>query len=211
MEIIPVSDPRFRAYGQVLEGYDFSPLIEAMERTTPAPGDGTVYVASDPALEELPVFAELRDRGFGGLDVQLAYCNGTNYDLTCLEYHRSSEIDIACDDMILLLALQPEMGEDFSLSTDKVKAFLVPKGTAVEMFATTLHYAPCSARMGETFRMGCVLPRGTNTGKPLGVSCDRESRLMTARNKWLIASAGTGEAAEGAHVGIFGPGITLFA
>ena len=54
MEIIPVSDPRFRAYGQVLEGYDFSPLIEAMERTTPAPGDGTVYVASDPALSLPP-------------------------------------------------------------------------------------------------------------------------------------------------------------
>ncbi len=210
MEIISCHDPRFRPYGQVLEGYDFTELMDAMARTTPAPADGTVYVASDPALEALPVYAELRDRGFGGLGVQLGYCNGTNDALTCLEYHRSSEIDVACDDMILLLALQPEMGEAFTLSTEKVKAFRVPKGTAVELFATTLHYAPCSARKGETFRMGCVLPRGTNTEKPEGISGDRESRLLWARNKWLVASAGADEAAEGAYVGIYGPAITLF-
>ena len=210
MEIISCFDPRFRPYGQVLEGYDFSQLLDVMARTTPAPADGTVYVASDPALEALPVYTELRDRGFGGLDVQLGYCSGTNDSLTCLEYHRSSEIDIACGDMILLLALQPELGEGFALSTEKVKAFLVPDGTAVEMYATTLHYAPCSARKGASFRMGCVLPRGTNTEKPDGVSGDRESRLMTARNKWLIASEGTNEAAQGALVGIFGPKVQLF-
>ncbi len=210
MEIISCFDPRFRPYGQILEGYDFSELSDVMARTTPAPADGTVYVASDPVLEALSVFAELRDRGFGGLDVQLGYCSGTNYALTCLEYHRTSEIDFACDDMILLLALQPELGEGYSLSTDRVKAFLVPAGTAVELFATTLHYAPCSARKGARFRMGCALPRGTNTEKPAGVSGDRESRLLAARNKWLIASEGTNEAAQGALVGIFGPKVQLF-
>ncbi len=210
MEIISCFDPRFRPYGQILEGYDFSELSDVMARTTPAPADGTVYVASDPVLEALSVFAELRDRGFGGLDVQLGYCSGTNDSLTCLEYHRSSEIDIACGDMILLLALQPELGEGYSLSTDRVKAFLVPAGTAVELFATTLHYAPCSAQKGARFRMGCALPRGTNTEKPAGVSGDRESRLLAARNKWLIASEGTNEAAQGAFVGIFGPKVQLF-
>ena len=210
MEIISCFDPRFRPYGQVLEGCDFSELSAVMARTTPAPADGTVYVASDPALEALPIYGELRDRGFGGLDIQLGYCNGTNYALTCLEYHRTSEIDYACDDMILLLALQPELGEGDALSTDRVKAFLVPAGTAVELFATTLHYAPCSAKKGASFRMGCALPRGTNTEKPAGVSGDRESRLLAARNKWLIASEGTSEAADGAHVGIFGEKITLF-
>ena len=39
--------------------------------------------------------------------------------------------------------------------------FFVPAGTAVELYATTFHYAPCSVD-GKEFRCGVVLPRGTN-------------------------------------------------
>ena len=33
---------------------------------------------------------------------------------------------------------------DHTYDTSKMEAFLVPAGTAVEVYATTLHYAPCS-------------------------------------------------------------------
>ena len=207
MELISVFDSRFAPYGQVLEGYDFAELIQVLEEQTPCPEDGTVYVASDEVLEALPIAAEVRDRGFGGLPVQIGYCNGVNTRLTCLEYHRTSEIDIAGTDMVFLVARQPEI-ENGLLTTDKVKAFFIPKGSAVELYATTLHYAP--AAVGHGFRMGCVLPRGTNTEKPEGVSPEGEGRLLTANNKWLIASAGTDEAADGAFIGIHGPAVDLF-
>ena len=35
-------------------------------------------------------------------------------------------------------------------------------------------------------------------------------RLLTANNKWLIASEGTDEAADGAFIGIHGPAVDLF-
>jgi len=206
MELISVFDSRFAPYGQVLEGYDFAELIQVLEEQTPCPEDGTVYVASDEVLEALPIAAEVRDRGFGGLPVQIGYCNGVNTRLTCLEYHRTSEIDIAGTDMVFLVARQPEI-ENGVLTTDKVKAFFIPKGAAVELYATTLHYAP--AAVGHGFRMGCILPRGTNLDAPVITAKGREDRLLWGANKWVIASEGTDEAAQGAYVGIVGPEVDL--
>ena len=206
MEQISVFDSRFAPYGQVLEGYDFTDLIRVLEESTPCPEDGTVYVPSEPALEALPIFGEVRDRGFGGMPIQIGYCNGVNTRLTCLEYHRTSEIDIAATDMVFLVARQPEI-ENGVLTTDKVKAFFIPKGTAVELYATTLHYAP--AAVGHGFRMGCVLPRGTNLEAPAITQKGKEDRLLWGANKWVIASKGTDEAAQGAYVGLVGPEVDL--
>ena len=206
MEQISVFDGRFAPYGQVLEGYDFTDLIRVLEESIPCPEDGTVYVPSEPALEALPIFGEVRDRGFGGMPIQIGYCNGVNTRLTCLEYHRTSEIDIAATDMVFLVARQPEI-ENGVLTTDKVKAFFIPKGTAVELYSTTLHYAP--AAVGHGFRMGCVLPRGTNLEAPAITQKGKEDRLLWGANKWVIASEGTDEAAQGAYVGIVGPEVDL--
>ncbi len=209
MEIIHVTDKRFAKYGQIVEGIDLSGMIELICEHTPLPEVGTVYVASDPVLEAHPAAAALKNRGFGGMDVQIGYCTGEGTKLTCLEYHRSSEIDIAASDMILLLACQSDL-EGYCMTTDQVKAFYLPAGMAVELYATTLHYAPSSPAKGVGFRMGCVLPRGTNTAKPEGVAPEGECRLLAANNKWLIASEGTDEAADGAFIGISGPAIDLF-
>lgn len=206
MEQISVFDSRFAPYGQVLTGYDFTELIQTLHEKTPCPEDGTVYVASVPELESLSIMADVRDRGFGGLPVQIGYCNGVNTRLTCLEYHRTSEIDVAATDMILLVARQPEI-VDGVLNTEDVKAFFVPQGTAVELYATTLHYAP--AAVGHGFRMGCVLPKGTNEAAPSITVKGTDDRLLWGANKWVIASENTNEAAAGAYVGIRGPEVDL--
>ncbi len=208
MEIRSVCDGAFRPYGQVLEGYDLAEALAVLEREAPMIPDGTVYVPSVPALESQAVSQTLRDRGFGGLEIQFGYCSGSNRALTCLEYHRTSEIDIAATDMILLLARQQEL-EDFRLDTSRVRGFFLPRGTAVELFATTLHYAPCGAEAGRGFQMGCVLPRGTNGPRPDAAVCGAEDRLLWGRNKWVIASEGTEEASQGAFVGIRGAAVEL--
>ena len=62
---------------------------------------------------------------------------------------------------------------------------MVPAGTAVELYATTLHYAPCSVG-GGYFKMAVVLPKGTNY--PLDKTFDTgEEKLLAAKNKFLIA------------------------
>ena len=111
-------------------------------------------------------------------------------------------------DFILLLAKQEDVKEGV-LETSKVKAFLVPAGTLVEVFATSLHYAPCCAGGNDSFRVMVALPRGTNTDKPQIEAKTPEDRLLWARNKWLIAHAESSEAADGAFVGLTGPNLEV--
>ena len=106
---------------------------------------------------------------------------------------------MAGTDAVLILGMQQDIRDDFTYDTSKMEAFLVPEGTAVEIYATTLHYAPCSAGDGQ-FKVGIVLPAGTNY--PLEEAHeDWEDALITAKNKWLIGHAEGGLDA-GAHIGL---------
>ena len=122
----------------------------------------------------------------GGLPIQIGYCNGNNHKLNAVEYHRNSEINIAVTDMILLLGWLPDVTDEFTYDTAKIEAFKVPAGTVVEMYETTLHYAPCNAADGG-FKCVVILPKGTNTPIDFTLAADGEDKLMTAKNKWLIA------------------------
>ena len=160
MRIQNVADDAFRRYGKVLEGYDFTELLKGMKHT-PVPEDVT-YVPSVEEMEALPVAKELQNKGYGGLPIEIGYCNGHNKKLNGLEYHRSSEINVAVTDLVLLIGHQQDVEKDFTYDTSKVEAFLVPAGTAIEVYATTLHYAPCHVNESG-FQCVVVLPKGTNT------------------------------------------------
>lgn len=206
MEIQAVISPAFRKYGRVVEGIDFTGLMKAME-ATPTP-DGVVYEPSIPELEALDVFAALRDSAYGGLPIQIGYCNGDNHTLNAVEYHRSSEINVACTDMILLIGMQQDIDPDsFEYDTAKMEAFLVPAGTAVEVYATTLHYAPISS--GGKFRVVVVLPKGTNEPLTFTPAKEGEDALLFAQNKWLIAHPESGLDKDGAFIGLTGENVTI--
>ena len=207
MKIESVFDPAFKPYGKILQGYDTAELCAAME-AIPLPEQGTAYEPWIDSLEACGIFAELRDRAYGGMPVELGMCWGRNTKLNCLEYHRDSEINIGWKDFILLLARQEEI-VDGVLDTAKLKAFRVPAGVPVEVYATTLHYAPCHANGEQGFRVAVVLPRGTNTAKPAYEPKCEEDTWMTARNKWLLAHPESNEAQNGAHIGLRGVNIDI--
>ncbi len=206
MIIYSVNDPTFKPYGKVLAGYETTDLCTAMA-AIPLPESGTAYRPSIEILEACAVFTDFRDRAFGGMPIQLGMCWGRNTKLNCLEYHRDSEVNIGTSDFVLLLAKQDEI-TDGVLDTDRVKAFCVPAGVPVEVYATTLHYAPCQVS-GEGFRVAVVLPKGTNTEKPGFEPLSEEDAWMTARNKWLLAHPDSNEAKNGAHIGLRGVNIDI--
>lgn len=208
MDIKPLSDKSFAKYGKAVEGYDFTKLLEKLVTTTEKPSDSVIYFPGDAGLEALPIASEIRDGIYGGMDVQIGYCNGSNRTLNCLEYHRGSEVNIAADDIVLLLAPLQEI-QDGKLDTSKVEAFSVPAGTAVLLYETTLHYAPCNAPEADGFRVIIVLPKDTNTEKPSITVKNGEDGLLWARNKWLIAHPESTEAKQGASVGLTGANITV--
>lgn len=208
MKILPVTDPSFREYGQILTGYDLKPLLQEMERVTPQSATGTEYVPCQKELMDLPVAKEIADNAFGGMPIQIGWCNGYNTMLNALEYHRDSELNVGTEDFILLLARRSDL-ENGILDTGKVKAFLCPAGTLIEVYATTLHYAPCSAGAGKGFRVAVLLPEGTNLERPAISVKNAEDELLWARNKWLLAHADSGEAAQGAKVALKGINIDI--
>ncbi len=212
MEIKKVTDAAFKKYGRIVDNVDFSALVEKMAET-PLP-EGVAYEPSVELLEALPVKEDISVTAYGEMPIQIGYCNGHNTLLNALEYHRDSEINVAATDAVLMLGLLQDVEEDFSYDTEKVEAFLIPAGTAVEVYATTLHYAPCDLD-NKGFKVAVILPKGTNyplkaahakveNGKAPG-----EDALITAVNTWLIGHREGGLDA-GAFLGLKGKNLNLY-
>lgn len=208
MKIYSVNDPEFKPYGRVVTGLEAAKaeILQALA-TTPLP-EATDYVAEEPVLQGLPAMVEVSEHLFGGMPVQLGWCNGHNTRLNCLEYHRDSEFNLGTEAFILLLAKQDEM-ENGVLDTAKVRAFRVPAGVLIEVYATTLHYSPCHADPAKGFRVMVALPAGTNTDFRLPGAPNPLDRQLWARNKWLIAHPDSAPAAKGAVIGLTGENIDI--
>lgn len=210
MQILSVYDKAFQKYGKVIKHIDFSGLIKELENT-PVP-EGVVYEPSVEALESTSAMEACKTVYFGEMPVQIGYCNGHNSLLNAVEYHRSSEINVAATDAILLVGMEQDVEEDFTYDTAKMEAFLLPAGAAVELYATTLHYAPCGVK-GAGFQVAVVLPKGTNY--PLNKehakadsAVQNEDMLLTAVNKWLIGHA-EGGLDDGAFIGLKGRNLNV--
>lgn len=206
MKVYDVKDPRFSAYGRVIEGYDFSGVIGVMKKK-PIPGP-VEYVASSPELEALPVFKEFENRFYGQLGAELGYCMGHNDSLNGLEYHRGSEVNIAVTDYVVMVGKQQDIEPGMRYDTEKVEAFYVTEGMAVEFYATTLHYCACHVQE-EGYAHATFLPRGTNTPLDPGFTAKtEEDRLLMAKNKWLIAHPDGGEDPKVPAL-LYGPNWTM--
>ncbi len=203
MVIKSVNDPSFRKYGKVITGIDFSNISREMMKL-PCPDGDVVYEPGVAALENTPEAAVIQQSLYGGMPIQIGHCSGDNTYLNAVEYHRDSEINVAVTDCIMLWGSEQDITDDLTYDTSKMEAFLIPAGTAVECYATTLHYAPCNAN-GNKFRVVVVLPKGTNTDVETGKITTPEDKLLFARNKWLISHKDANIA--GSHVGLVGENL----
>lgn len=205
MIIHDINDEAFRAYGKIIKDFECRDILEAMKDIKVT--EEIVYVASEIMLESCMTAQDISYSLYGGMPIQIGYCNGYNSSLNAFEYHKDSEINIAVTDMILILGKQQDITEDFTYHTDKAEVFFVPAGTVVEMYATTLHYAPCHAQE-EGFKCVVILPKGTNTSLEK-LNKIKEDKLLFARNKWLIAHADSGLGEEGAFIGLKGKNLVI--
>lgn len=214
VEIFPVESEEFIPYGRVLSGYDFSEAVCYMEEHTAIPEEGNVYVASEPGLEALPVMRAIAGQVYGGMPIQVGYCNGKNSTYNGFEYHKGSEINVAVTDFMLVLGHIWEICDNHYDNRD-AKVFFLRAGTAVEMYQTTLHLSPLRVRE-EGFRGIVILPRGTNTPlteeeKRKTNPEDPENVLLLQRNKWVIAHPLREPLIrQGAFPGIIGENKELF-
>ena len=178
LKFYSVNDPEFVKYGRVID-LDTSEIIAVAEKI-PYPEQGTFYKPDIPELRATYLTGEIKNFIFGELDTQAGYCWGRNNMLNAMEWHFSSEVNVAVTDLVLILGSRADI-ENNKIDSSKFQMFLLKKGTCVEIYGTTLHYCPCQTR-NDGF--GCIvfLPVGTNT--PL----DREynDKLLFRKNKWLL-------------------------
>lgn len=207
MKILSIYDKQFNEYGKVIEEYNCSELISEMGKIA-MPEKGVNYEPSIADLEKCNIYSDFSDRGYGGMPIQIGMCWGYNTKLNCLEYHRDSEINLGISDFVLLLAKQTDINNNV-LDTVNVKAFHVPANVPVEIYATTLHYAPCHIDAEKGFKVVVVLPKGTNMAKPVFEPKCTEDTWLTACNKWLLAHRDADEARNGAYVGLVGENIDI--
>lgn len=189
--IISAFDEKFKTYGRIVSEYDFSEWIQYMETSTQIPEQGNVYVASVEEMEQMEITRTVSDFLYGGMPVEVGYCNGRNSTYNGFEYHKCSEINIAVTDFMLVLGHVWDVW-NHCYDMKNAQVVFVPKGTAIEMYQTTLHLSPCKV-CDEGFKGIVVLAKGTNT--PLEVrpaSWKEEKRpaedmLLLQKNKWVIA------------------------
>ena len=204
IKIYSVFDDEFKPYGRVVKGYNFTELCDYMLTETSIPESGNVYYPSIEAMENMPVFDEVQNTLYGGMPIQIGYCNGRNTTYNGFEYKKGSEINVAVTDFMLVLGHTWQI-EDNKFFVGNEKVFFVPQGTAVEMYQTTLHLSPCRT-CDDGFKDIVILPRGTNT--PLDKKCvsgDPESVLLLQKNKWVLAHKDREPLVrQGAHIGLIG-------
>lgn len=209
VEIKSVLDTEaFKTYGRVVTGYDFSEIVSYMEKETPIPEQGNVYVPSVSEMEDIAVKEQVEKIIYGGMPIQIGYCNGRNTTYNGFEYHKGSEINIAVTDFMLCLGHVWDI-RDNTYNVEDVQVFFVPKGTAIEMYQTTLHLSPCRVT-DEGFRGVVILPKGTNTPLDKLAPVDKEGELLLQRNKWVIAHPEREPLVkQGAVTGVIGPNKEL--
>lgn len=205
MDILSVYSPEFSTFGCIHYGYDCEPLLHVLSKR-PCPAD-VMYVPSDEELEASPVAKHLQSTLCGQMPIQIGFTNGHCRKMNALEYHKSSELNVAADDVILFLATRQDLEGNFTIDAAKVRAFLLPKGVLIEIYATTLHYAPCQTS-DAGYRCIVILPKGTNLPLAESTRISAEDQLLAANNKWLIGHP-EGGLPDGSFIGIRGKNLEV--
>lgn len=203
IEIFDVNSEEFSTYGRIINGLDIDEIISAA-KAIENPQRGSNYQPSVEMFEQLDIAEKIRIDFFGEMDTQIGYCWGYNNFFNATEWHTSSEINIAVTDLVIIVGHVWDVNNN-SIDTSAFKAFYVPKGTALECYATTLHYGPCEVKK-DGFGWVVALPKGTNT--PL--DGEYKDKLLWAKNKWMISHVDNMELVDAsAVVGVTGTNFDI--
>lgn len=209
IDVNSVQSEKFRTYGRIIEGYKFDNLISYMIKDTVIPESGNIYIASESEMERDPIHDEIKNHFYGGMNIEIGYCNGRNSTLNGMEFHKSSEILVAVTDLMLILGHVWDIDNN-QFDGENSEVFYVKKGSVIEIYSTTLHLSPCKTS-DAGFKAIIILPEGTNTplaSKNKGI--EDIDRLLLLRNKWIIAHEERKVLTDqGAYAGIIGANLEL--
>ena len=180
IDFYDVSDKEYASFGRIITNLDTAEIIKTAEKIE-NPESGSAYLPSLADFEALKIAENIKNECFGTLPTQIGYCYGHSNFLNAAEWHFSSEINIAVTSLVLILGHVWDI-KDGKIDSSRFKAFYIPKGTAIEVYATTLHFCPCEVSKDG---FGCVVGLPLETNTPLDNT--PENPLLFRKNKWIIA------------------------
>lgn len=199
-----VKNAEFNKYGQIIDDINPKTLLDVLT-VKDIPDVGNTYVASDLDLENLTIATKIQTNIFGGLPIEVGYCNGHSYQLNCLEWHNSPEVNVATEDIVLFLGQTAKLKEDHYNVAD-IEAFFIPAGTMIAIYGTTMHFAPCRTS-DKGFKCLVALIKDINTDLPEGTI---KPKTLFKYGKWLIAHPENKKfTSQGAFPGIVGQNYEL--
>lgn len=209
LKIYTIYDLEFKTYGKVLDEKKYNNYFDYLEKHTEVPIKDNLYIAHDKDMAATCANIDSITDVFGHMDVQTGFVNGNNTKLNALEYHKSSEINIALTPLVLILAQQSDLINN-QLTTARVNVFFLPKRSVVELHPMTLHFSPCKV-IDDGFKCGVVLPMGTNMEFVKAKHIyHKEDELLFKTNKWLIAHEENQKMVSlGAYIGLIGNNIEI--
>lgn len=209
LKILSVLDSAFNRYGKILNPDGFLDIFKYLENETKVPDIDNFYIAHDPKLQANINDVKAVFNVFGNMPVEYGYVNGNNSKLNALEYHKSSEINIALTPLVLMLGRVEDISNN-EYPSPQVEIFYVPKHTVIEIYPQTLHFSPC--KVSDTgFKCGVILPYGTNMEfiNSKNIQND-EDQLLFKTNKWILVHQEHQKfIALGAHDGLKGQNIEI--
>jgi len=122
LEIYSVHSAEFSEFGRVIDDIDTTEIV-AVGKKAVLPETGSKYEASYADFEKLSIAKEIQEKLFGQLPSQLGYCYGHSNMLNALEWHTSSEINIAVTPLVLILGRRQDIVNG-KIDSSKTKAFL---------------------------------------------------------------------------------------
>lgn len=200
-KIYNCEEESFRKYGQVIRLKQTEDLIRWSE--TVIEEDGPVYVPHYPSSSGFSWKKELEEELYGGLPLQAGSCCGMNNRMNGMEFHKGHEFILALTPLVLFVGHSRDLitkEGQWRWDSSWGRFYYVSQGTAVELYSTTMHLAPC--RIGpESFKSLILLPEGTNLDLEKPASPDS---LLFKKNKWMICHPESPAAGQGACPGIVG-------
>lgn len=179
---------------------DFSDMLALAEKLPQQ--EVNRYIPDDCKALALASTQEVVIEVFAELPIQAGWCFGGNRMMNAMEWHKSSEIVVACTDCVLLLGRHKDI-EDDCYDSAKCIALYLNEGEAVELLPMTLHFAPLPVQ--QFFKAGIILLKGTNAPLTNGICGTR-----FAQNKWMLVHKDYRNAVEaGGKIGVIGENITL--
>lgn len=203
LKIQLIHEMSFRRYGRLLPKDAYQSAIDFLA-TTDIPKSNNRYIAHDPTFAAAVATTIPASDVFGSVAIQYGYVNGHNTMLQALEYHKSSEINVALTPMIVIVGLAQDI-IDNQYDSSQVEIFYVPAMTVIEFHPLVLHFSPCKV-LEEGFVCGVLLPFGTNTEFVKAKwNQTAEDQLLFKTNKWLLAHVDNqGLIEQGAFPGLTG-------